>query len=69
MYVEPLVYNKSDSPPSDQGLPVVICNLSSTEQLYLGKDQVVAFAEPNEAVHYVEIQEAMDSTPRHWIPK
>ena len=59
----------------DTVFPYQIVNLSSTENLYLPKNHVVAFAERDEIegdvfdIEEVLELEMMDTTPRMWVPK
>ena len=59
----------------DTVFPYQIVNLSSTENLYLPKNHVVAFAERDEIegdvfdIEEVLELEMLDTTPRMWVPK
>ena len=59
----------------DTVFPYQIVNLSSTENLYLPKNHVVAFAERDEIegdvfdIEEVLEIEMLDTTPRMWVPK
>ena len=59
----------------DSVFPYQIVNLSSTENLYLPKNHVVAFAERDEIegdvfdIEEVLELELLDMTPRMWVPK
>ena len=53
-------------------IPYFMVNLSSHEYLHLSKNDVVAFAEPEEeTVQYIEVAEVdtTDNSPRNWIPR
>ena len=53
----------------DTVTPYVIINLSSTENLYLPKKHVVAFAEKDDTDGEVFEIDSLDTTPRNWIPE
>ena len=59
----------------DTVFPYQIVNLSSTENLYLPKNHVVAFVERDKIegdvfdIEEVLELEMMDTTPRMWVPK
>ena len=59
----------------DTVFPYQIVNLSSTENLYLPKNHVVAFAERDKIegdvfdIEEVLEIEMLDTTPRMWVPK
>ena len=49
--------------------PYVIINLSSTENLYLPKKHVVAFAEKDDTNGDVFEIDSLDTAPRNWVPE
>ena len=59
----------------DTVTPFVIVNLSTTENLRLRKDTVVAFTEKDEVdgevfeIDTIEDIEDLDPTPRNWVPR
>ena len=61
-----------DADPSkrkeDMVTPFVLINISSTENLRLKKDTVVAFAEKDNIEGKVFHIDTINTTPRHWVP-
>ena len=53
----------------DTVTPYVITNLSSTENLYLPKKHVIAFAEKDDTDGEVFEIDSLDTTPRNWVPE
>ena len=53
----------------DTVTPYVIINLSSTENLYLPKKHVVAFAEKDDTDGKIFEIDNLDTTPRNWVPE
>ena len=53
----------------DTVTPYVIINLSSTENLYLPKKLVVAFAEKDDTNGEVLEIDNLDTAPRNWVPE
>ena len=53
----------------DTVTPYVIINLSSTENLYLPKKHVVAFAEKDDTDGEIFEIDSLDTTPRNCIPE
>ena len=53
----------------DTVTPYVIINLSSTENLYLLKKHVVAFAEKDNTDGEVSKIDNLDAAPRNWVPE
>ena len=53
----------------DTVTPYVIINLSSTENLYLPKKHVVAFAEKDNTDGEIFEIDNIDTTPRNWVPQ
>ena len=53
----------------DTVTPYVIINLSSTENLYLPKKHVVAFAEKDNTDGEVFEIDSLDTAPRNWVPE
>ena len=53
----------------DTVTPYVIINLSSTENLYLPKKHVVAFAEKDDSDGEVFEINSLDTAPRNWVPE
>ena len=53
----------------DMVTPFVLINLSSTHNLRLKKNTVVAFAEKDETEGKVVYLESINITPQHWVPK
>ena len=53
----------------DTVTPYVIINLSSTENLYLPKKHVVAFAERDDTDGEVFEIDNLDTAPRNWVPE
>ena len=49
--------------------PYVIINLSSTENLYLPKKHIVAFAEKDNTDGEVFEIDSLDTAPRNWVPE
>ena len=47
----------------------MIINLSSTENLYLPKKHVVAFAEKDDTDGEVFEIDNLDTAPRNWVPE
>ena len=52
----------------DTVTPFVLINLSTTENLRLKKDTVVAFVEKDETEGEVFHIDTINTTPRHWVP-
>ena len=53
----------------DTVTPYVIINVSSTENLYLPKKHVVAFAEKDDTNGEVFEIGSLDTAPRNWVPE
>ena len=53
----------------DTVIPYVIINLSSTENLYLPKKHVIAFAEKDDTNGEVFEIDSLDTAPRNWVPE
>ena len=53
----------------DMVTPYVIINLSSTENLYLPKKHVVAFAEKDNSDGEIFEIDNLDTAPRNWVPE
>ena len=53
----------------DTVTPYVIINLSSTENLYLPKKHVVAFAKKDDTDGEVFEIDSLDTAPRNWVPE
>ena len=53
----------------DTVTPYAIINLSSTENLYLPKKHIVAFAEKDDTNSEVFEIDNLDTTPRNWVPE
>ena len=53
----------------DMVTPYVIINLSSTENLYLPKKHVIAFAEKDDTDGEVFEIDSLDTAPRNWVPE
>ena len=53
----------------DTVTPYVIINLSSTENLYLPKKHIVAFAERDDTNGEVIKITNLDTAPRNWVPE
>ena len=53
----------------DTVTPYVIINLSSTENLYLPKKHIVAFAERDDTDGEVFEIDNLDTAPRNWVPE
>ena len=53
----------------DTVTPYVIINLSSTENLYLPKKHVIAFAEKDDTNGEVFEIDSLDTAPRNWVPE
>ena len=53
----------------DTVTPYVIINLSSTENLYLPKKDIIAFAEKDDTNGEVFEIDSLDTAPRNWVPE
>ena len=74
MYMYTLHANLSEK-RKDTVTPFIVVNLSTTENLILRKDTVVAFTEKDEVdgevfdIDTIEDIEDLDPTPRNWVPR
>ena len=68
MYMYSLHANLAEK-REDTVTPYVIINLSSTENLYLPKKHVVAFAERDDTDGKVFEIDNLDTAPRNWVPE
>ena len=68
MYMYSLHANLAEK-REDTVTPYVIINLSSTENLYLPKKHVVAFAERDDTDGIVFKIDNLDTAPRNWVPE
>ena len=68
MYMYSLHANLAEK-RKDMVTPYVIINLSSTENLYLPKKHVIAFAEKDDTDSKVFEIDSLDTAPRNWVPE